>query len=101
MAKYVESYINNSLVIGSSQWDTLLDAARANNMYLALGFSERTEDSIYMAQSLIDPLGNVLIHRQKLRPSGAERDLWSDGFIDGLKVVSTPFGRIGMLDCWE
>lgn len=54
-----------------------------------------------MAQALIDTTGEVILHRHKLRPSEGERDIWSDGTIDGLKVVDTPYGRWGMLECWE
>lgn len=101
LAEHVAEYINNSLVVGSPQWELLVDAARTNEIYVMVGFSERTEQSIFMAQALVDPSGNVLIHRQKLRPSGSERALWSDGFLDGLKVVETPYGIWGLLDCWE
>lgn len=42
-------------------------------MYLALGFSELADNKLYMAQALISPDGEILIHRHKLRPSGGER----------------------------
>ncbi|KAF7552877.1 hypothetical protein G7Z17_g4022 [Cylindrodendrum hubeiense] len=99
--KWVENYIDNSIKQGDKNWKKLIAAARRNSVYLALGFSERVGDAIYMSQALIDPKGKVLIHRHKLRPSGGERNIWSDGTVDGLKVVNTPFGRIGMLECWE
>lgn len=54
-----------------------------------------------MAQSLIAPDGEILIHRHKLRPSAQDRDLWSDGKLDQIYAVSTPIGRIGMLSCGE
>ncbi|KAL7416517.1 carbon-nitrogen hydrolase [Mrakia frigida] len=98
---HAESFIGNSLVVGDSNWLSLLAAAKNNSVYLGLGFSERDGDYIYMAQALISPEGEVLIHRHKLRPSGGERSIWSDGNISQLKVVSTPIGRIGMLECWE
>lgn len=76
-------------------------AARLNSVYVGLAYSERVERVIYMAQALIDPEGEVIIHRHKLRPSGGERNIWSDGLTDGFKVVNTTYGRIGMLECWE
>lgn len=54
-----------------------------------------------MGQGLIDSAGNVVQVRQKLRPSGDERSIFSDGTIDQLVVHKTPFGRLGMLECWE
>ncbi|KAM0747116.1 aliphatic nitrilase-like protein [Meredithblackwellia eburnea MCA 4105] len=101
MYLHAPDFIANSLVVNSSQWNLLTEAAATNQIYVALGFSERSGDFIYMAQALIGPDGEVLIHRHKLRPSGSERLLWSDGTIEMLDVVSTPIGRIGMLECWE
>ncbi|KAH7121815.1 aliphatic nitrilase-like protein [Dactylonectria estremocensis] len=101
--KWVENYIDNSIRVGDRNWKKLVATAKRNSVYLALGYSERDDedDAIYMAQALIDPRGKVVIHRHKLRPSGGERSIWSDGKTDGFKVVNTPFGRIGMLECWE
>ncbi|GAA5980903.1 hypothetical protein JCM11641_005479 [Rhodosporidiobolus odoratus] len=99
MFKHVDSCIENSLVVNSTQWQQFVDAASSNEVYVALGFSERAGDHNYMAQALFGPDGEVLIHRHKLRPSGSERDLWSDG--TKLQVVSTPIGRISLLECWE
>ncbi|GAA5879229.1 hypothetical protein JCM8547_003938 [Rhodosporidiobolus lusitaniae] len=101
MLKHVDAYIANSLVVGSSQWEQFVAAAATNEVYVGLGYSEREGDHIYMAQALFGPHGEVLIHRHKLRPSGGERDLWSDGTVQQLEVVSTPIGRISMLECWE
>lgn len=36
----------------------------------ALAYSERNGDYLYMAQVIIGPDGELLIHRHKLRPSG-------------------------------
>ncbi|WYZ36216.1 hypothetical protein EsH8_XI_000099 [Colletotrichum jinshuiense] len=101
MFPLVEEYVANSLVVGSEEWEDLRDAARENAIYVSFGFSEREGDFIYMSQALFGPEGEVLINRRKLRPSGTERGLWSDGSTDGLMVVDTKIGRIGMLQCWE
>ncbi|KAI5479103.1 amidase [Pseudohyphozyma bogoriensis] len=101
MDLHVEDYIENSMEVNSTQWNTLLAAAKSNAVYVGFGFSERAGDYIYMGQALFSPDGEVLIHRHKLRPSGSERLLWSDGTIEMLQVVSTPIGRIGLLECWE
>ncbi|GAA5893519.1 hypothetical protein JCM6882_007842 [Rhodosporidiobolus microsporus] len=101
LAEHVEMYVNNSLVYESPQWEQLVQAARDNEIYVALGYSERTESNLYMAQALIDPDGDVLIRRHKLRPSAQERDLWSDGTTAEILAVNTPIGRIGLLECGE
>jgi nitrilase len=87
--------------IGSVQWENLLSAAKDNQVYLALAFSEKTNSSIYMGQAIISKYGELLHHRQKVRPSGAERNIWSDGSMDGVKAIDTPYGRWGILECWE
>ncbi|KAK7727771.1 hypothetical protein SLS57_002815 [Botryosphaeria dothidea] len=98
---HVKDYIENSLAVGSQNWNKLVQAAIDNEIYVGLSFSEKDNTRLYMAQSLIAPDGEVLIHRHKLRPSAQERELWSDGKLDHVYAVSTPIGRIGMLSCGE
>lgn len=99
--EHVADYIEHSMEIGSREWNRLLTAAKNNKIYLALGFSERTNTSIYMGQAIISRDGEVLHHRQKVRPSGGERNIWSDGSMDGIVAIDTPYGRWGILECWE
>lgn len=94
-------YADQSLRVNSTQWDQLVEAAQQNNIWVALGFSLREEDYIYMAQALIDSTGKVIQIRRKLRPSGGERTMFSDGTVDEFKVFQTQFGRLGLLECWE
>lgn len=75
--EHAESFIENSLVVGDSNWLSLVAAAKNNSVFLGLGFSERAGDYIYMAQALISPEGKVLIHRHKLRPSGGSSSSFS------------------------
>ncbi|KAJ5982592.1 hypothetical protein N7451_012692 [Penicillium sp. IBT 35674x] len=98
---YAIEYIENSLVVGSAAWNKLVQGAVDNEIYLGFGFSERAGDHVYIAQALVGPDGEVLIHRHKLRPAAQERDLWTDGTLDQIYAVSTPIGRIGMLSCFE
>ncbi|KAK0640471.1 Nitrilase [Lasiodiplodia hormozganensis] len=107
-SQHAADYVAQSLAVNSTQWQTLLGAARRHGVYLALAYSERAGDAIYMGQALISPSGAPLIVRRKLRPSGIERSFWSDGdAADGFRVVDTAttsqqdFGRWGLLECWE
>jgi len=99
--EHVVDYIENSMEVGSMQWKSLLAAAKANSIYVDLGISEKTNSSIYMGQAIVSKYGEVLHHRQKVRPSGAERDIFSDGSMDGIKTIDTSYGRWGILECWE
>lgn len=44
-----------------------------------LGFTENLNGTLYMAQSLIGPGGEVLMHRHKTKPTHVERVLFGDG----------------------
>lgn len=98
---YVQRYHDNSLVVGSAEFDRLAQAAREFNMYLALGYSERAGGSLYIAQALFDDQGRVLKTRRKLKPTHVERTVFGDGDGSDLAVMSTPIGQVGMLACWE
>ncbi|ATZ56735.1 hypothetical protein BCIN_13g05670 [Botrytis cinerea B05.10] len=101
IADHLQNYVDNSLVIGSSQWQKIIETVKNESIYAALGFSHKEDGLLYMGQALISPEGEVLLLRHKLRPSGGERGIWSDGTKDELKVVATPYGRWGILECWE
>ncbi|KAK8179888.1 aliphatic nitrilase [Phyllosticta capitalensis] len=98
---YLPSYIEHAIVIGDAQWNRLIAAVKEAAIHVNLNFAEVDGDFMYMSQALVDPQGQVLHHRRKLRPSGAERYFFSDGTTDGLKVVQTDYGRWGMLECGE
>lgn len=95
-------YAANALTVGDANWERLLDIADEHDVYLSMGFAEREGDHLYMGQALIGPDGAVLETRRKIRPSGSERNFFSDDVMDGnLEVTETALGRIGMLECWE
>jgi aliphatic nitrilase len=68
---------------------------------VVMGFSERDVGSRYMAQAIIDPNGELLLTRRKLKPTHIERTVFGEGDGSDLVVVDTPFGRLGALNCWE
>jgi nitrilase len=68
---------------------------------LVFGFAHLQGDSVYMAQAMVDSNGQIVQLRHKLRPSGTERTMFSDGTTDMLQVHRTDFGRVGMLQCWQ
>ncbi|KAL4904310.1 hypothetical protein BDW74DRAFT_178895 [Aspergillus multicolor] len=98
---HLPAYIANALVVGSPEWTRLITTIKETHLYAALSFAQRSADNLFMAQALISPLGDTLIFRHKLRPSGSERDIFSDGSIDQLKVITSSHGRVGLLECGE
>ena len=100
MKPWLSNYVENSLELNSTHWKALVKAAMEYQTYIAPAFSHRQNGNIYMGQALITPTGSFFV-RHKLRPSGGERTIWSDGVTSDLQVIATPYGRWGILECWE
>lgn len=99
--QHFQKYHENSLVVGSPQFNRLAQAAKDNNIFLSFGASEREHGSLYIAQFLFDNKGQLLKGRRKLKPTHMERTVYGDGDGSDLEVVDTAIGRIGQLACWE
>ena len=99
--QFVGRYFANSLDVKSPQFKQIQDAARENNIFVVLGFSERDGGSLYIAQAIIDNHGELIATRRKLKPTHAERTVYGDGDGSDLKVHETTLGRLGALSCAE
>ncbi|KPA95913.1 carbon-nitrogen hydrolase family protein [Pseudomonas asplenii] len=99
--QFIQRYHDNSLVIDSPPYQRLCDAAKRLGIYLSIGFSEKSNGSLYMAQALIDDEGKTLSTRRKLKPTLVERSLFGEGDGSDLSVIDTPLGKVGSLCCWE
>jgi nitrilase len=99
----VQSYIKNSMSRDSGEMRRICEAASANNISVALGYSEREGDSLYLAQAFIDEHGDIKMNRRKIKPTHVERTIFGEGSgASLLNVVNDPVvGKIGMLNCWE
>ena len=95
------AYRQNSLAIDSDEMRAIQDAAQEHGIHVALGFSELGDDSLYLAQALIDDQGQFVFVRRKLKPTMAERMVFGEGDGSDLVVADTAIGRIGALCCWE
>jgi nitrilase len=97
-AKY-RTLFDNAVVIGSAFTQILGAAAHRYGLYVSIGINEReaTGSTLYSTQLLLGPDRAVLSAHRKLVPTGAERLVWGMGHGSGLRVVETPFGRIGTL----
>ncbi|XUL93941.1 carbon-nitrogen hydrolase family protein [Streptomyces galilaeus] len=98
---YIARYHANSPTVGSEHITAIRQAARRTGVTVALGYSEKDHGSLYMSQTLIGPDGGILLHRRKLKPTHVERSLFGESDGSHLKVVDTPLGRLGALNCWE
>jgi len=99
--QFVPEYHAGSMTRNGAQMQRLRDAAAANDIHVAMGYSEIDGGSLYMAQTLIGPDGAILFHRRKLKPTHVERTLFGEGDGSDFHVVDTDCGRVGALCCWE
>jgi nitrilase len=78
-------------------------AARASNIAVVLGFSENSNNSLYISQCTISSSGDILMKRRKLKPTHMERTVFGDSGGSSLNnVVDVDgVGRVGALNCWE
>lgn len=96
-------YHRNAVVVPSEATAQLGAAARAAKVWLAIGVIERDAigGTLYCTLLYFGPDGALLGKHRKLKPTAAERLVWGEGDGSTLPVLSTPFGRLGGLICWE
>ncbi|OCF40821.1 nitrilase [Kwoniella heveanensis CBS 569] len=100
---FVLKYQKNSLVVGSPEYNRIRRAVKDAGIWAVIGFSERVGSTLFLSQSFINPNGDVVHHRRKLKPTHVERYLFGDGQAEDTKTcVTTEKGlTIGALNCWE
>lgn len=96
-------YVQNCLKVDSDEMKRIQAAAAEGQINVALGFSERDGESVYIAQALIDETGELKMTRRKMKPTHMERTIFGDASGHCLApVVDIPeVGRVGSLSCWE
>jgi len=99
--QYTIPYFENSLEVGTPQFDELCRIARDNNIMISAGMSERSGGSLYLSQCLISKTGEIISLRRKLKPTHVERSIYGEGYGEDLVVSKTDIGNIGQLCCWE
>ncbi|NDZ11439.1 amidohydrolase [Variovorax sp. WS11] len=99
--QFVQRYHDNSLIVGSPEFDRVREAARKHKVWVSLGYSEKAAGSLYIAQALIDDQGKTVQTRRKLKPTHVERTVFGEGDGSDLTVCETAIGNIGSLSCWE
>ena len=65
--------------VDSDEMRAIQAAANEYDIHVALGFSERGGDTLYLAQALIGDDGELVFTRRKLKPTMAERMVFGEG----------------------
>jgi len=99
--QFVQSYHDNSIATDGPELAAIAAAAKRHGMHIVFGFSERDAGTLYLAQSIIGPDGEVIANRRKLKATFVERSVYGEGDGSDLAVHDTALGRLGALCCWE
>ncbi|KAK8017882.1 cyanide hydratase [Apiospora rasikravindrae] len=98
----LKRYRENAMAVDSEEMRRIRRAARDNQIFVSVGFAEIDHATLYLAQVLISPTGDVLNHRRKIKPTHVEKLVYGDGAGDTfMSVTETEIGRLGQLNCWE
>lgn len=95
------AYFEHAIAVPGPETRALAEAAREANLFVTMGVIERDGGTLYCTVLFFGPEGELLGKHRKLMPTAAERLCW--GFGDGstLPAVSTPWGNMGAVICWE
>jgi nitrilase len=103
-ALYAE-LIDQSVTIPGAAVAQLCDAARAAEVYVAIGVNERNAEasgtSLFNSLLFIGADGRILGVHRKLVPTAGERLVHAQGDGSSLTAYDTPLGRLAGLICWE
>jgi predicted amidohydrolase len=93
--------VENSLVVPSRHLDQLQAIARRTGTYLIMGAHEHWGGSLYNTMVTIARDGQAVQLHRKLIPTYTERLVWGRGDGSTLGVLSSEYGNLGGLICWE
>jgi nitrilase len=98
-------YASGAIEIPGKETDQISEAVKKAGAYVVIGVIEKEQHfrgaSLYCTAIIFGPDGNILAKHRKLKPTGSERLIWAEGDGSTLPVIETPFGRIGVVICWE
>ncbi len=77
--------------------------ARVLGVYIVVTFVEieKATGRYFNTACLIGPRGRILLHYRKLHPWPYPEDSWTTPGDRGLAIAETPYGRLGLLICYD
>lgn len=95
---YAESYAASQPIPDGPTIVAWHELARELDVWICGGVGERDGDRVYNSAVLISPSGVEAVYR-KVHLWNTEKDVFDAG--DDFPVAETPFGRVGMLICYD
>nr|AAR97433.1 nitrilase [uncultured organism] len=99
--EFVKRFYANAVTVPGATLERIGAAAAEAEAYVVIGVTEIDGGTLYNTLLYLGPDGQLLQRHRKLMPTGGERTVWGMGDGSELDVVSTPFGVVGGLLCWE
>lgn len=98
--------MQNSITVPGKETLLLGKLAKKLKVTIVIGINEIADSqfgtgTIYNSILTFNEKGEIANHHRKLMPTYTEKLLYGLGDGAGLKTVSTKFGKIGSLVCWE
>ena len=93
--------VDQAVVVPGPDTERLAALAGELGLWLVVGVDERHGSSLYNTLLWFSPDGELGHRHRKLMPTGGERTVCGYGDGSTLDVVTTPFGVVGGLICWE
>ncbi len=94
---YTQALFAQAMECPGFELSKIAASARENNIYVMISGTEREQSSVYCTQFLFDNRGNMINKHRKTKPMHSEKMIWGEGDASTMKVVDTPFGKIGSL----
>jgi predicted amidohydrolase len=96
----------DAVEVPGSEIKTIQEAAKQNSKYVIIGVNEaikkgKGNGTLYNTLLIINTDGEIAVHHRKLMPTFNEKLIHGYGDAFGLKTISTPYGNVGGLICWE
>jgi len=98
---FVQRLYANAVTVPGPTLERIAEATAEASAYVVLGVTEVDGGTLYNTLLYLGPDGALLQRHRKLMPTGGERTVWGMGDGSELGVVTTPFGVVGGLLCWE
>lgn len=96
-------YYSQSVDLESKDLTLLENLAKKHSVYLIIGITEKQakNGSLYCSLLYISPTRGLLGVHRKIKPTGAERQIWAEASGESLVTFQTRIGKLGGLICWE